>query len=145
MIREYIETDLDSTAKVWLRSGQDEYHYLPAFQKLDEKKAVDVFRRVIQDNCKIWIYESGNEVSGFMAMDGNLVDRLYIDPVFQSTGIGSIFINYAKELYPNGLVLRTHQLNKRACAFYEKRGFRPVAFGTSPPPESMPDVEYRWP
>ena len=28
--------------------------------------------------------------------------------------------------------------------FYEKLGFTAVAFGTSPPPESTPDVEYRW-
>ena len=145
MIREYVEADLESAAKVWLHSGQDEYHYLPAFLKLDEKKAVDVFRRVIQHNCKIWIHESRNEISGFMAMDNNSIDRLYIDPAFQRAGIGSMFINYAKELCPNGLVLKTHQQNKRACDFYEKRGFRPVAFGISPPPESMPDVEYRWP
>jgi len=145
MIREYVETDLECTAKVWLRSGQNEYQYLPAFQKLDEAKAVDIFRRVIQDNCRVWIHESENEVSGFMAMDSNLIDRLYVDPAFQGAGIGSLFIDCAKKLCPNGLVLKTHQQNKRACAFYEKRGFRPVAFGLSPPPESMPDVEYRWP
>ena len=80
-----------------------------------------------------------------MAMDNNVIDRLYIDTAFQCTGIGSSLINFAKELYPNGLTLKTHQQNMRARTFYEKRGFRSVAFGISPPPESMPDVEYHWP
>lgn len=77
-------------------------------------------------------------------MNENLIDRLYIDPQNQSKGIGSAFINYAKRMYPGGLTLRTHEQNKRARWFYEKRGFKPVAFGLSPPPEPMPDVEYHW-
>lgn len=145
MIRDYVQADLESTVKVWFLSGQDEYHYLPQFQRLDEKKAVDVFRHIIEDRCKIWIHESDGQVNGFMAMDHDLIDRLYIHPAWQAKGIGSLFINHAKALCPNGLVLKTHQQNKRARAFYEKRGFRPVAFGVSPAPESMPDVEYRWP
>ena len=145
MIRAFVEADLESTSKVWLRSGRDEYHYLPEFQKLDEVKALDVFNRVIQANCQIWVYGTGKEIRGFMAMDKDLIDRLYVDPAYQRSGVGSLFINYAKELRPDGLILKTHQQNKRARAFYEKRGFRSVGFGVSPPPESMPDVEYRWP
>jgi len=79
-----------------------------------------------------------------MAMDGNLIDRLYIDPQYQSDGIGSNFIKHAKDMYLGVLVLRTHDQNERARSFYEKRGFKAVAFGLSPPPESMPDVEYHW-
>lgn len=129
---------------VWLRSGQAEYHYLSAFQALDETKAIEVFQRHIQDNCEIWVYEVDQEIVGFMAMDSNYIDRLYVDPKSQGKGVGSEFINYAKKLHPTGLSLKTHQQNKRACGFYEKRGFVAVGYGLSPPPESMPDVEYRW-
>jgi hypothetical protein len=31
-----------------------------------------------------------------------------------------------------------------ARSFYEKQGFVAVYSGVSPPPESEPDVEYRW-
>ena len=34
---------------------------------------------------------------------------------------------------------------ERARAFYERRGFRAVAFGRSPAPENEPDVKYAWP
>ena len=80
MIRGYTNTDLVCTARVWLRSGQAEYHYLKAFQELNEKKAIDVFRCCIQDKCEIWVYETKEGIIGFMAMNASLVDRLYVDP-----------------------------------------------------------------
>ncbi len=144
MIREYTKADSVSSARVWLRSGQAEYDYLDAFQKLDEKKALEVFRRVIQDTCRIWVYEIENEIVGFMAMHKCYIDRLYVAPEHQGKGVGSKLVDHAKELYPTGLSLKTHQQNLRACAFYEKRGFAPVGYGVSPAPESMPDVEYQW-
>ena len=45
---------------------------------------------------------------------------------------------------PEGLTLSTYQRNERARAFYERRGFRAVRYGVSPPPECEPDVEYAW-
>lgn len=144
MIREYKNSDLPHAAGVWLRSGQAEYHYLSAFQDLNENTAIDVFSRAIQNKCNIWIYESNQELIGFLAMDVNFIDRLYVDPYRQRKGVGSELIQYAKNLYPNGLRLKTHQLNTRACAFYEKHDFVVMGYGVSSPPESMPDVEYRW-
>ncbi len=144
MIREYKTSDLSVTSGVWLRSGQTEYSYLPGFQKLNEKSAKDVFSRIIQDKCKIWVYEINGSVVGFIAMKGNYIDRLYVDPKQLRSGIGSEFIDYAKRLHLEGLVLKTHQQNKTARLFYEAHGFTPVSYGISPPPESMPDVEYHW-
>ena len=143
-IREYVTADLGSTARVWLLSGQAEYDYLPAFQDLDEQKSLAVFRRHIQDKCKLWVYEAGDAIVGFIAMDGSFIDRLYVTPDKQGVGIGSELLDHAKQMYPNGLSLRTHQRNTRARAFYKARGFKSVSYGLSPPPELMPDVEYHW-
>ena len=90
------------------------------------------------------MYETTEGVIGFMAMDEDLIDRLYVDPSNQGRVVGSILIKYAIEIYPGGLTLRTHERNNRARSFYENHGFKPVKFGVSPPPEFMPDVEYQW-
>jgi ribosomal protein S18 acetylase RimI-like enzyme len=49
----------------------------------------------------------------------------------------------AKAMLPGGLSLFTFQANKPARAFYEKHGFRAVAFGVSEA-EGEPDVTYVW-
>ena len=53
-------------------------------------------------------------------------------------------LDRAKTLSPEGITLYTHQRNENARAFYERRGFEAVEYGVSPPPESEPDVKYRW-
>jgi ribosomal protein S18 acetylase RimI-like enzyme len=58
--------------------------------------------------------------------------------------VGSALLRQAAQLSPEGLRLFTFRRNEPGRRFYEKHGFRAVKFGTSPPPESEPDVEYRW-
>jgi GNAT superfamily N-acetyltransferase len=72
------------------------------------------------------------------------IDRLYVLPDVQRSGIGTALIRHAMELCPAGLELHTHQRNMAARSFYETRGFVAVRFGISPPPESEPDIEYHW-
>ena len=77
-------------------------------------------------------------------MNGSTIDRLYVDPSEQRKDWGSRLIAHAKMLYPQGLDLYTHQENAGARALYERHGFVVIRFGISPPPESAPDVVYRW-
>lgn len=144
MIRKFEVADTISTARVWYRSGKEEYTYLPMFQALDENEALEVFKSHILQHCDIWVDESESEICGFLAMQGSYIDRLYVDPAYQRTGVGSALLNHAKQLRPDGLQLHTHQQNRRARKFYEKSGFAAVKFGVSPAPESVPDVEYHW-
>ncbi|MEO1085108.1 MAG: GNAT family N-acetyltransferase [Acidobacteriota bacterium] len=144
MIRRFEFHDRTATARVWHRSGGDEYDYLPMFQALDEKSALELFETLIVKTCDVWVYETGSEIRGFLAMKNSYIDRLYVDPAHQRSGIGSALLGQAKALSPTGLQLHTHQRNERARRFYEKSGFVAVKFGLSPLPESLPDVEYHW-
>ena len=144
MIRQFKASDEARAAEIWLKAGLDEYTYLPQFQALDEVKALRVFHNIIALKSDIWLEVDELCVKGFIAFQGSYIDRLYIDPEFQRQGVGTTLIQYAKEKHPTGLELRTHQQNKRACEFYEELGFVAVEYGISPPPESLPDVEYHW-
>ena len=144
MIRKFVHSDEARAAAIWLKSGQEEYTYLPKFQALDAQKALHVFHEVISLKCDIWLVTNEECIQGFIALQGSCVDRLYIDPKFQRLGLGTALIQYAKEEVPTGLELHTHQENKRACNFYEKLGFKAVKYGISPAPELVPDVEYHW-
>ena len=144
LIRRYNPTDEKAVADVWHRAGLAEYTYLPTWQAFSLKDARRVFREVIAADCEIWVRVEGDVVIGFLALDGDFLDRLYVDPVWQGQGRGRELLACAKRLRPDGLRLHTHQANQRARRFYENHGFDIVRFGISPAPESAPDVEYRW-
>jgi ribosomal protein S18 acetylase RimI-like enzyme len=92
----------------------------------------------------IWVTELNAKPVAFMAIAGDFIDQLYVDPDYQRQGFGKGLLEYAKSFSPEHLWLYTLQINTNARAFYERNGFRPVKFGISPPPESEPDVEYHW-
>ena len=130
--------------EVWHRSGLAAYTYLPTWQAFDRAQALEVFRATILARCELWVAEENGRVVGFLAMNGSYLDRLYIDPELQRRGWGTRLLEHARSLSPSGLELHTHVENHAARALYEKNGFVAVRFGTSPPPESAPDVEYHW-
>ncbi len=138
------KSDENRIAEIWLQSGLDEYTYLPDFQSLDFDQALKIFREVIVPDFDVWVEESQNVIRGYLAVKGSYIDRLYVDPVSQRRGVGEALLQHAKSMVPKGLELRTHQKNHRARKFYEKHNFRVTRYGISPPPESVPDVEYHW-
>ena len=93
---------------------------------------------------EVWVACEGGRPVGFLTLRGGFIGHLYVDPPCQGRGVGSALQAHAHERVPGRLELFTHQRNARARAFYERRGFRAVAFGTSPPPENEPDVRYVW-
>lgn len=144
IIREYQADDFDAVTILWRISREKS---LPEFQL--EKghffyEDRNYFQNFVLKNNKIWVVELENRPVGFMAMNRDFVDQLYIDPDFQRRGIGRSLLDFARVQSPDHLWLYTLQVNANACAFYEKNGFVAEKFGVSPPPESEPDVEYHW-
>jgi ribosomal protein S18 acetylase RimI-like enzyme len=143
-LRAFREGDLEAVIAVWHETKQDAYPYLPLEQGRSLEQDAEFFRAHILPRCAIFVAEIGARLAGFVALAGSYVDRLYIHPDQQRRGVGSLLLAKVIQLSPQGVELHTHQKNVSACAFYEKHGFRAVHYGTSPPPESEPDVEYHW-
>jgi ribosomal protein S18 acetylase RimI-like enzyme len=145
-VRRSRDQELDEVALIW-HEARKEAHTSMAFETERSLTAEDsgrIFRDVIAPHCEIWVAEQENVLLGFLAIRGSYVDRMYVQPGAQRGGVGSALLARARQLSPSGLELHTHQQNQRARRFYEKHGFRAVAFGVSPAPESEPDVEYHW-
>jgi ribosomal protein S18 acetylase RimI-like enzyme len=143
-IRPYREGDEAAVAGVWHRAGIAAYTYLPTWQAFSIEEACRVFAEVTRPRCAIWVGTLDERVVAYLAMNGSYLDRLYVDPPEWRRGWGTRLVDLAKLLSPTGLELHTHQQNHAARALYERHGFAPVRFGTSPAPESAPDVEYHW-
>jgi ribosomal protein S18 acetylase RimI-like enzyme len=136
--------DLDALAQVWFRSARAAHPYLPQLQALTAETAQEVFRDHIAPGLELWVAREAGTPVGFVGLQGGLLDRLYVDPPAQRRGWGGRLLNLARARRPEGLRLFTHQQNAAARGFYEQHGFVIVRFGVSPPPESVPDVEYAW-
>ena len=145
-IRELAEADFLEAASVWHESRKK----VGTEMGFESERAVTpeislrVFREVIAVENLIWGAVQKNCIVGILAINGSEIDRMYVRPSAQRCGIGTALLQKARELSPSSLELFTHEANRAARAFYEKHGFRPVRFGISPPPESEPDILYRW-
>jgi ribosomal protein S18 acetylase RimI-like enzyme len=144
LIRPYKSDDFETVTILWRHAREQAF---PEFQRrkghtFEEDQTY--FREVILVNNDVWVAEVDGEAAAFMAICGDFVDQLYVDPGYQRSGLGKALLDHAKSLSPEHLWLYTLQINTNGRAFYEKNGFRALRLGISPPPESEPDVEYHW-
>jgi len=77
--------------------------------------------------------------------DCGWIDQLYLLPEWVGRGIGTRLLEIARGTLTAPIRLYTFQCNQPARAFYERRGFEPIAFGDgSGNEERCPDVLYEW-
>lgn len=94
---------------------------------------------------EVWLAEIDGAPVGFMALQDDWVDQLYLDPAHWRRGIGSSLIELAKSRAPGRLQLWCFQANLRARAFYEAHGFVAERYTDGADNEERePDVLYAW-
>ncbi len=143
-VRAARDDELDAIIKLWHETSRVTYHFIPIEAGRPLADRARYFRNNIAKACDLYVAHRDGELLGFLAMEGDFIDRLYVRPTLQRQGAGRALLAHAQVLSPQRLRLYTHQENHPARAFYEKFGFRAVKFSVSPPPESVPDVEYWW-
>ena len=144
MIRAYRPEDFDPVTILWRISREKS---VPEFQMMKGHffyEDQNYFQNHILRENRVWVATVGDQPVGFMAINGDFIDQLYIHPNYWRQGVGQTLLDFARQHSPEHLWLYTLQINANARAFYEKNGFVAEKFGVSPPPESEPDVEYHW-
>ncbi|BCB21086.1 GNAT family N-acetyltransferase [Bosea sp. ANAM02] len=92
-----------------------------------------------------WVAREAGRILGFLCLDGEDLDQLYLLPGQFRRGIGSLLLVKAKERSPERLHLFTFQRNAAARAFYERHGFRLVDLNDGERnEEGEPDALYEW-
>lgn len=67
------------------------------------------------------VYDDG-VVKGFVRVNGDVIEKLFVEPVLQNRGIGDALFRYAVETL-GGRRLWVLEKNPRAIRFYERHGF----------------------
>ncbi len=60
---------------------------------------------------------------GFLVMDGNMIDALFVDPAHHGQRYGSLLLDHALKLAPDATVDASEQATN-ALPFYLSRGFK---------------------
>jgi ribosomal protein S18 acetylase RimI-like enzyme len=103
------------------------------------------FEAIVLVEQEVWVAEVDGAIAAMMVLRGDSLDHLYVRPGAQRRGVGSQLLQHAKRRRPHGLRLYTFEANEPARDFYEKHGFKAIAFGDGTGnEEGAPDVLYEW-
>jgi ribosomal protein S18 acetylase RimI-like enzyme len=119
---------------------------LPYLRRIHTDESVGTWiQDILLTQTETWVAYRANLVAGFMSLNADHLDQLYVHPDYYRQGIGSMLLQKAKERSPNRLSLFTFQRNDRARTFYESHGFTVVDTDDgSRNEEQEPDVHYEW-
>lgn len=137
------DADAEDIARLFIHTRETCLPYLQI--NYDQLTMIDLFRNQFLPNQNVWVAVIGQVILGFMALEGDELDRLYVLPKTQGMGVGRALLDKAKELSPKGLSLWVFQQNEQARRFYERNGFKleRLTDGRGNM-EKTPDARYQW-
>ncbi len=101
--------------------------------------------QVVLPRLEVWVAERDGAALGFLALQDEWIEQLYVDPSAWRVGVGSTLLDHARQRRPGGLKLWTFQRNTMARDFYRKRGLVEVRqTDGSANEECEPDVMLEW-
>ena len=138
------EADAAVIARIHMTSRLAAMPYLPP-QKRSHEQVTRWVRDVLLRQCRTWVAVRDAEIMGYAALDGDMLEHLYLRPDVRRQGIGTLLLDEVRRHSPDGVSLHVFQQNTGARAFYERHGF--TVFDTSDGDrnmENLPDMTLRW-
>ncbi|NNC40523.1 MAG: GNAT family N-acetyltransferase [Acidimicrobiia bacterium] len=118
-IRSYADGDLEELLDVWYRASRIAHPFL-------SEEFLTTERREISERwlplAETTVYDIEGHVVGFIALIGNEVGAIFVDPDHQSMGVGRALMNHARESRPV-LELNVFEANAIGRRFYDAYGF----------------------
>ncbi|TNC26194.1 GNAT family N-acetyltransferase [Amycolatopsis alkalitolerans] len=100
---------------------------------------------VVLRTCRTTVAVRRREVVGYAALDGDVLEHLYVRADVLRQGIGTLLLDEIKTLSSERVSLRVFAQNTEARAFYERHGFAVVrASDGSDNMERLPDLTLHW-
>ena len=110
--------EIEATVLMWRRSRDDTQPWLEQRMGYTPSDDLRFFSDHLAVEDEVWVAvavpQKGESPLGLMALSHGTIDQLFIDPIYQRKGIGSLLLDKARERSPRGLRLFTHQRSERA-------------------------------
>ena len=118
MIRELRKADIIKVAGIWLDTNIKAHNFIPAQYWESNYELV----KEMLSHAEVYVYESNGEIQGFIGLNGEYIEGIFVCDELQSQGIGKLMLDFIKESRTE-LSLNVYQKNTRAIHFYQKEGF----------------------
>jgi putative acetyltransferase len=122
-IRKYREDDLAGLMAVWESASALAHPFLPADFVAQVRHDIP---NVYLPNAETWVAEQHGQIIGFLSLLGSEVGAIFVHPDHHRRGIGSDFIDMAREL-KGELTVEVFAANTIGREFYARRGFTTLA------------------
>ncbi len=117
-VRRGTRADAARALEIWRDAVDVTHQFLSAEHRAD----IDAIVAEWLPTADLWLVDDGGRPVGFLAMDGKLIDALFVDPAVHGRGFGTALLNHALTLAPDAVVDASEQATN-ALPFYEARGF----------------------
>lgn len=118
MIRKFKKNDINDVMKIWKNENIKAHKFIPKEYWKSNYKYV----KEILPVAEIYVYVIEKTIIGFIGLNKNYIEGIFIDTNNQGNGIGTLLLNKVKERQ-NTLTLNVYKKNTHAIHFYKKNGF----------------------
>ena len=134
MIRRLQNTDIDRVADIWLDANLKAHSFIsPQYWKDNFEPVKEMLPR-----AEVYVYEDDREIWGFIGLNGEYIEGIFVSGEMQSRGIGKRLLDFVKTKKTE-LRLNVYQKNTRAIRFYQREGFKILLEGMD---EATGEKEY---
>ncbi|MRI31479.1 GNAT family N-acetyltransferase [Endozoicomonas sp. OPT23] len=123
IIRPYTDSDLQSVLSTWEEANSLAHPFLTS--AFVDKVRHDI-PKLYLPNADTWVAEENGSVMGFIALLGNEVGALFVQPERHGKGIGKKLMDKAAELHQE-LELEVFKANSIGRNFYSRYGFKLIS------------------
>ena len=110
---------MDRVAGIWLDANLRAHCFIPPqYWKSNFDPVKEMLPRVL-----LYVYENDREIWGFIGLNGEYIEGIFISGEMQSQGIGKRLLDFVKTKKTE-LRLNVYQKNTRAIRFYQREGFK---------------------
>lgn len=122
--------DVPRAIEIWREAVNATHGFLsPEHRReIDHMVAKDFLPKV-----NLWLVDGPDgRAAGFLVMDGEMIDALFVDPALHGRGYGTALLDHALALSPQATVEASEQADN-ALPFYEARGFTRIGRSETDP------------
>lgn len=118
MIRRFNNNDIEEIMEIWKKQNIKAHNFIPKEYWENNYEYV----KEILPKAEIYVYIDSDKIKGFIGINNNHIEGIFIDTDSQNKGIGTALLNKVKE-DKTKLTLNVYDKNKKAIKFYQKNGF----------------------